>query len=110
MLRASIALAPQRAPSADVQFACRPWNEVFPVRSVGVAAVMLAPGEAPIEQARIHGRFEFFHVVIGGCTKPLLSQQAENRTGGHRRHEAALLVEPQRIALFGNAIADEGGA
>ena len=28
----------------------RPWNEILPVRAVGMPAVMLTPGELPLER------------------------------------------------------------
>lgn len=58
-----------------VELAGGPGDEVLPVGSVGVAAVVLAPGESAVEQA-------------------------ENLAGGNGCHEAALLVEPAGVAFL----------
>ncbi len=83
-----------------------PREEIFPVGAVRVAAVMLPPGELAIEQAGIHGRHLRAAVVRAG-SQVARAQQAPGRPGRDGGHEAALLVEPLRIAFFRNSVTDK---
>ena len=69
-------------------------------------AVVLAPRQLAFEQARV-GRGHLRHAIILGHTDIPRAEQAENRTRRHRSHVAALLVEPVRVALLRDAVADE---
>ena len=83
-----------------------PRQEVLPVRRVGVAAIVLAPGELAVEQADVHGRHLLGRVVVGAA-EVLRAEQTEHRLRRDRGHEAALMIEPLRVALLGNAVAHE---
>ena len=85
-----------------------PRDEVLPVGAVGVPAVVLPPGELPVEQPDVHGRHLRRVVVLGHAQIPG-AQQPEHRPGGHGCHEAPLVIEPVRVALLGHAVADERG-
>ena len=68
-----------------------PGKEVFPVRRVGVSAIVLAPRKLPIEQTHIHRRHPGGVVVF--CKAEILrAQQTENRLRRHRGHVAPLLI------------------
>src|SRR6516162_3027969 len=83
-----------------------PSNEVFPVWSVGVATVVLAPGQLTLKDPHIYRRHFLFVIVI---RRPEVSraQEPEHRSGGHSRHVTSLVVQPFRIALLRHAIADK---
>src|SRR5215203_4574652 len=85
----------------------RPREEVLPVRRVGVAAVVLPPRQLAVEQPDVHRGHALLHVVVGDA-EGLRTEQAERRLRRDGGHVAPLLVEPLRIALLGNAVADEG--
>ena len=74
-----------------------------------MSAVVLAPGELAVEQARVDGR-HLRHPVVLGHAEVARPEQPEDRAGRHRGHVAALLVEPVGVALLRDAVADEGGA
>src|SRR5262245_39205569 len=84
----------------------RPANEVLYIRLIGVAAIVLTPGQDAVEQIHIDVRHAFLHEVV---TAPQVarSQQPENRLCRNRGHEAALMVEPVCVASLGNSVADE---
>ena len=84
-----------------------PRDEVFPIGAVSMAAVMLAPGELPVQQAGIDRR-HFRRVIVVRHAQVLGAQEPEHRSGGHCRHETALLIEPFRVALLRHAVTDEG--
>src|SRR5262252_7916231 len=84
-----------------------PRNEVFPVRPVGVPAIVLPPGKLSAEEADVYRR-HLLRVVVVGRAEISRAEQPEYRTRRDRRHVAALMVEPSRIALFGNAVTDKG--
>ena len=71
-----------------------------------MAAVVLPPCELSVEKADVDRRHLLFHVVVGRA-KVLRAEEAECRSGRDRGHEAALLIEPFRVALLGHAVADE---
>src|SRR5579863_10012002 len=83
-----------------------PLQEPLHVRRVGVPAIVLAPGKVPIEQTLIHRR-HLRGAVVAFHIQALGAEQGENAARVHGGHPAALMVEPVRIALFGNAVADE---
>ena len=87
----------------------RPGDEEAHVRAVLVSAVVLAPGELAVEQARVDGR-HLRHAVVLGHPEVSRPEQAEDRARRHRGHVAALLVEPVGVALLRDAVADEGRA
>ena len=71
-----------------------------------MAAVVLPPCELSVEKADIDRRHLLLHVVVGRA-KVLRAEQPECRARRDRGHEAALLIEPFRVALLGHAVADE---
>ena len=83
-----------------------PGDEVLPIRTIGVAAVVLTPGELTIEQADVHGR-HLLGLVVVRHTKTLRAEQAEDRLRRDGCHIAALVIEPLRIAALRDAVADE---
>src|SRR5262245_22477046 len=83
-----------------------PRDEVFPIRSVGMAAVVLPPGKLTVEQAHVDVR-HFLDSVIVRTAEVLRAEQSEHGLRGDGRHEATLMVEPPRVALFGYTVADE---
>src|SRR6185295_16731301 len=87
----------------------RPRDEVLPVRTVGVAAVVLAPGQVAVEQANTD-RWHFLLRVVVRDAQILRAEQAKHRLRRDGRHVAALLIEPPGVAAFGHAVADEGRA
>src|SRR5215510_1271011 len=89
------------------EFIC-PGNEVFPVRSVGVPAVVLTPRELPVQQWHID-RGHLRRVVILFDAEILHTQQPKHRLCRYRSHETALMIEPPGITLLGHAVTDEGG-
>src|SRR5271169_4765524 len=80
-----------------------PGNEVFPIRAVGVSTVMLAPGKLAIKQTYIDGRHLFGSIVVRS-PQILCAQEPEHGPGSDGSHVAALLVQPFRVALLGNAV------
>src|SRR5215469_11646513 len=83
-----------------------PRNKVLPVRPIRVAAVMLPPRKLAIEQTDIHSR-HLFGLVIIGPSKIFNPEQPEHGLRRDCRHEATLMIEPLRVAFFGDAVADE---
>src|ERR1700761_6524533 len=88
-------------------FLVRPEEKVLRIGGIGVASVMLAPGELSIEQAGVEGR-HLFGVVVVGNAEVFCSEELEYGSGGNGSHIAALVVEPFGVSLFGDAVADEG--
>jgi hypothetical protein len=84
----------------------RPRDEVFPIRAIGMSAIMLAPGELAIQQTHID-RWHLRGAIVVGNSKILRTQQPEYRPGCDRSHKAALLIQPFCIAFLGHAITDE---
>src|SRR5215468_11721208 len=64
-----------------------PRNEVFPVRSVGVPAIVLPPGKLSAEEADVDRR-HLLHLVVVGRAEISRAEQTEYRTRGDRRHVA----------------------
>ncbi len=91
-----------------VQQPIRPGDEEAHVRPILVPAVVLAPCQLAFEKARVVGRHLRAPVVLGHADVAG-SEQAEDRSGRDRGHEAPLLVEPVRVALLRDAVADERG-
>src|SRR5574337_515636 len=79
-----------------------PGYEVFPVRAVSMSAVVLTPGELAVEQSGVDGR-HLRGAIIVRYAEVLRTEQPEHRLGRHRRHEAAPVVQPFRVALFRHA-------
>ena len=86
-----------------------PRNEILPVRSVRVPAVMLTPRQLAVEQSGVHRRHLLGHVVVGNA-EPLRTEQAEHGLRRDCGHVAALLIQPFGVTPFGHAVADESGA
>ena len=87
-----------------------PVDEIFHVGCVGVAAVILTPGELAAEQAfidRRHGGGAVVEIIGAEAGR---AEQSPHGTGGDGCHPAAALIEPLGIAFCGNAVADEGEA
>src|SRR5215813_9664912 len=83
-----------------------PRNEVFPVRRVGVSAVMLSPGKVSIEHGGIDRRH--FCGVVALLDAPFPGpKQPEDRLRSNSGHETALMIEPTCVAFLGDPIADE---
>ena len=72
-----------------------------------MTAVMLPPCQLAVEHAHVH-RGHLLLAVIIGSAEILRAQQPEHRPCGYGSHVTALMIEPLRIAFFGNAITDEG--
>src|SRR6185437_2390163 len=64
-----------------------PGDEIFHVGRVGVAAVMLAPGELPVQKADIHARHPGA-VIIMCFTQAVRAQQLPDRLRRHGGHIA----------------------
>src|SRR4029453_15208143 len=84
-----------------LQESARPGNEVLPVRSVGVSAVVLPPGQLSIQQSDVPTRHFLGAIVIGSAETPG-AEQPEHGTGRDGRHVAALLVEPLPVSFLGD--------
>ena len=105
-------------PDAEVVLRCSgsvadsfvdPLDEIFHIGGVGMTAIVLTPSQMSAQQAVIDGRHLCGMVVLIDA-EALDAEQREHGTGRNGRHEASALIEPLRIALFGNAVADEGKA
>src|ERR1700752_2434704 len=66
-----------------------PGDEVFPVRTIGVSAVVLPPRQLTVEQADVH-RGHLFRLVVVGHTEAFRAEQAEHWLGRDGGHVAAL--------------------
>src|SRR5579864_5074991 len=84
-----------------------PLDKIFHVGGIGMAAVMLAPGELPFQQACVDGG-HFFGMIVVGYAQVFCPQELEDRTCGNGCHIAALVVEPSGVTLFRYAIAYKG--
>src|SRR6476646_10092211 len=71
--------------------AVRPRDEVLPVGPVGMAAVVLAPGELPVQQTDVDRR-HLLGLVVVRTTEVFVAKQPEHRLRGDDRHEAAMLI------------------
>src|SRR6266567_8468122 len=89
-----------------IQEPVRPRNKVLPIRSVGVASVMLPPSELAFEKSNIERR-HFRGVIVIRDSEVLSAEQTEHGPGSYSCHVAALLVQPLRITLLRDAVADE---
>ena len=83
-----------------------PLEIVLPVRRVRVTAVVLPPRELAVEQPDVHRRHLRRPPVVRHA-EILRAEQAEHRLRRDGRHEAALMIEPLRVALLRNAVAHE---
>src|SRR5665213_3769665 len=70
-----------------------PGNEVLPVGSIGVAAIVLPPGELPVKQPDVDGR-HFRVKVIVPSAQVSCSKQSKDRPRRHGGHEASFMIEP----------------
>src|SRR4030095_14229796 len=95
-----------RSPVSPIQLSVGPWNEVFPVRPIGVAAVVLPPRKLTIEPADSDRRHSLGLVVVRAA-QVFRAEQPEYRTCRDRRHVAALMIEPPGVTLLRDAVADE---
>ena len=71
-----------------------------------MAAVVLAPGQFAVQQTGQDRRHGLFPVVVGNA-QIFGTQQFESFSGRNRGLPAAVLVQPQVVSLFGDAVADE---
>src|SRR5690242_18690168 len=76
------------------------------VRAIFMAAVVLPPRELSVNQPDIDAGHDR-GVIVVTLAEIASAEQTEHRPGGDRRHVAALVIEPVRIALLGNPVADE---
>src|SRR5262245_56773457 len=72
-----------------------------------MSAVVLAPRELSVEQPDVD-RWHLLGLVVVRTAETFRAQQSEDRLAGNGGHEAALMVVPLRVALFRDAVADEG--
>src|SRR5262245_62644186 len=93
-----------RIPPAEV--VVRPRQEILPVGRVRMSAVVLAPRKVSVEQSDVHGRHLLLRVVVGD-TERLGAEQAKGGLRGDGCHVAALVIEPLRVAAFGDSVAHE---
>src|SRR5437879_13597543 len=82
-----------------------PGDEIFSIRTIRVATVMLPPRELTTQQASVDRRRLCLSVVFGD-TDVLHTEEPKHRSGGDGGHAATLLVQPFGIALGRNAVAD----
>src|SRR6478736_3098613 len=80
-----------------------PRDEVFHVATILVSAVVLSPRKFAIKQPGVH-RWFLGGAIVVGIANIVYAQKSEHRAGSHRRHIAALLIEPVGVALFRNAV------
>ena len=86
-----------------------PLNEPFHVRRVRVAAVMLAPRKLAVEQALVYRR-HLRCAVIALHIQSLGAKEHKDAARVHRCHETPLMIEPLRITLLRDPVADESQA
>src|SRR6185503_5835373 len=84
----------------------RPFDEVFHVRRIGVATVVLTPSELAVENVCIHRRHVVWCITVHR-SETLRSQKRPYWIGQNRSHEAAFMVEPFGVPFFRNPITDE---
>src|SRR5215475_3760216 len=89
------------APCGTAEVFVGPRNKVLPVRPIRVAAVMLPPRKLAIEQTDVHSR-HLLGLVIIGPSKIFSAEQPEHGLRRDCGHEAALMIEPFRVAFFGD--------
>src|SRR5262245_24100408 len=71
-----------------------PFEKRGPVRGIGVAAVVLAPGDFAVYDSGVdcgHGIGE----IVAGCAEVFPAEQTVNGSGGDGSHEAAVLIHPR---------------
>src|SRR5678815_5032789 len=83
-----------------------PFDKVFHVGAIFVAAVVLAPCEVAIEQAGVHGR-HFSGLIIFFNAEIARAEETEHRAGSDGRHVTAFLIEPLGITFFWNSVAEK---
>src|SRR5947209_3883101 len=69
-------------------------------------SIMLTPGEFAIKQTGVDWR-HFRSAVILLLPDVLRAEQSKNWPSRHRRHVAALLVQPIGVATFWHSVTDE---
>src|SRR5262245_25107715 len=79
-----------------------PRYEVFPVRTISMAAVVLPPGELAIEQADVDCRHSFRLVVVRPA-QIFCAKQPKHGSSGDSSHETALVIEPIGVAFLRHA-------
>ena len=84
----------------------RPLDEVLHVRAVLVSTVMLSPRQLTIKKTDVDSR-HLRHAIVVRVAKVLDAEQAEDGPGCDRCHIAALVIEPVRVTLLRDAVADE---
>src|SRR5579875_3230328 len=87
----------------------RPVDERLHVWSVRMSPVILSPGELAVQQSLIYRR-HLDTVVIVRYTQPLGTQEFVNGLSGNRSHKTSLLIQPFRVTLFRDAVADKDKA
>src|SRR4051812_25325557 len=75
-----------------------PPDEIFHVGRVGVAAVMLPPGQLSVQQADIHAR-HLGAVIVALFAQAARAKQFPDRLPRHRRHIAPLVIQPTAVAV-----------
>src|SRR5437764_7823716 len=86
-----------------------PLEEVLQVRGIGVAPIVLPPGQLAVQEPDVHGRHRLRAVVVGDA-QILRAEQLEDGARRHGGHVAPAVVQPARVALLRHAVADEGEA
>src|SRR5882672_4080297 len=83
-----------------------PGDKMLRVRSVFMAAIVLAPRQLTVKQTRVHRRHRSGSIVFL-LANIARSEQPKYRPGSNGGHVAALLVQPICIPAFGDAVTDE---
>ena len=82
-----------------------PFDERRPVFGDAVAAAVLPPGEFAADQ--LADRRHRVRQVVAGGAEVSFPQQPVGRSGRHRRHEAAVSINPFCIAFLDHPVADK---
>src|SRR5690349_13206668 len=83
-----------------------PRDKVLPVGRIRVSAVMLSPGELPVQESCIYRRHPG-DAIVRRDTKIFHAKQAKYRLRGDCGHETSLLIEPLRVTFFRHAVTHE---
>jgi hypothetical protein len=86
-----------------------PLNEPLHAGRMGVPAVVQPPCELDVQEAVVHWG-HFCSSVITFHLKALGAEQGKYSAPRLHRYEAPLVVEPPRLTLLRNTVADEGEA
>src|SRR5215471_21689944 len=83
-----------------------PRDEVFPVRRVGVPAIVLPPRKLAAHHCDIDIG-HLFRVVIVRTSEVLRAEQPEYRLRCDCSHKAALMIEPSGVTLLRHSVTYE---